>query len=150
MKGPPSGLPYEWLPGVPHRAVVYGVTLSEVFEHAAEAMFALTVDIAAIPPTYSRPIVAPGDTVVELLVNWLEELRYVGHREGIVWSWFVVDRVEEGGVQGSASGMPSGDAPHRSEIVTSVEVVSEGVVDVPEGLWVELEFAVGPPIVDLT
>ena len=149
MRGPASGLRFERLPGLPHRAVVYGYTIPELFEHAAEATFGLTTDLGAITPTYSRPIVAPGDTIDELLINWLEELAYVGHRETLVWSWFVVDRLEEGGVQGSASGLPVDSVEGRSEIVTAVRIVSGGIVEVPVGWWVELEFDVGPSIVPL-
>lgn len=149
MKGPAAGLRYESRGGDPPRVVVYGATLGEVFEHAAEAMFAHGRDLHAIRPTYSRPIVSPGDTVPELLVNWLDELRFVGARDGLVWSWFAVDRLEEGGIQGSASGLPVAEVPPVGEIVTSVRLVSDGVIEVPDGLWVELELTLGPPFVSM-
>lgn len=150
MRGPAAGLRYEGLGGDPPRVVVYGATLPELFENAAEAVFAHGRDLAAIRPTYSRPIVSPGDTVPELLTNWLDELRFVGARDGLVWSWFVVDRLEEGGIQGSASGLPASEVPAVNEMVTSVRLVSDGVVEVPEGLWVELELSVGPPFVPMS
>jgi len=146
MRGPQSGLRYERLGGSPPRVIVYGVTLAELFENAAEAVYAETYELSAIPPTYSRPIVAPGDTPVELLLNWLDELRYIGQRESIVWSWFVVDRLEEGGVQGSASGLPLAEVAGQREVATSVAITSDGIIEVPDGYWVELEIALGPPV----
>ncbi len=146
MRGPASGLRFEHLGGSPPRVVVYGVTAAQLLEHAAEAVFGMNLDLTRIAPTYSRPIVSPGDTLPELLVNWLDELRFIGQRDAIAWSWFVVDRLEEGGTQGSAAGLPMSEVEMPAEVVVGIRLVSEGVVEVPEGLWVELELTLGSPL----
>ena len=73
-------------------------------------------------------------------MNWLDELLFVGEREEIVWSSFVVDRLEEGGVQGSASGMPRRDVAGRSRMITGVADHPHALVPLPDGWWVELVF----------
>jgi SHS2 domain-containing protein len=137
---------YRLLGGDPLRVIAFGPTRGELFENAAWAMYDQAYDITPVPPRYSRPIVSPGDTYPELLVNWLEELLFVGHREGLVWSSFAVDRLEEGGVQGSASGMPQADVHTRSAMVAGLAKLPEGLVPIPEGWWVELAFDMIPRI----
>lgn len=85
---------------------VTGATLPELFENAAYAVFDLTFELADVAPTYSCPLAAPGDGRSELLVNWLNQLLAESERSGIAFCLFMVDRLEDGGVQGSASGMP--------------------------------------------
>ena len=130
----------------PPRVLAFGATHEELFENAAYAMFDQAFDIVSVPPTYSRPVVAPGDTVVELLVNWLDELLFVAEEERLVWCSFVVDRLEEGGVQGSAAGMPIADVPVRPRMVTGLVEHPNAPVPVPEGWWVELRFSTVPRI----
>ncbi len=130
----------------PPRVLVFGATNEELFENAAFAMFDQAYVIGELAPTYSRPVVAPGDTLEELLNNWLDELLYVSEQERLVWSPFVVDRLEEGGVQGSASGMPIADTAVRPRMITGLAEPAPAPVPVPEGWWVELRFAAVPRI----
>lgn len=126
-------------------AVCRGATESELFEVAAAAMFSLGFEIAGVPPRHSRPLVAPGDRIEELLVNWLEELLVLSHEEQIVFSYFTVDRLEEGGVQGSAAGMPIDQVVRSPRQVDGVDEARPPiVVEVPDGFWVEVAFVVGP------
>ena len=99
---------------------VTGATLPELFESAAYAVFDLSYDLRLMSPTYSRPLVAPGDDRRRLLVNWLNELIAESERSGIAFCLFMVDRLEEGGVQGSASGMPLVETVRRKQLVLSV------------------------------
>lgn len=137
---------YRLLDADPPRVIAFGATPEELFENAAFAMFDQAYDIAALPSTYSRPIVSPGDTVEELLANWLDELLFVSEQERLVWSSFAIDRLEEGGVQGSASGMPLEAAELRPRMITGCLEAPGAPVPVPEGWWVELVFAAVPRI----
>lgn len=116
-----------------------GATRLELVEHASAAMFSIGWDLAAIPPTYSRPLVAPGDTLIELIGGWLEELLAVGKEEGIVWSQATVDRLEVGGVQGSAAGQYRADLTRLGPVAVGVGSVGP-MVEIPDGYWIDLEF----------
>lgn len=119
----------------------FGATRYELVENASMAMFSIGRDLASIAPTYSRPLVAPGDTFVELLENWLDELLLLAIEEGIVWSQTTIDRMEVGGVQGSASGQYRPDVARHGPIAVGVAAVAP-VVEIPDGYWVELTFGV--------
>lgn len=132
---------YERLPGSSDRprVRVFGYTRYELFENAGYAMYDLAYDLDTIASTYSRPVVAPGDGYEELLANWLGELRAVGAEEGIVWSYFTVDRLEPGGVQGSAGGMPQEQVTGTAAPISAL-LSPPSIVRIPDGWWVDLEF----------
>ena len=126
----------------PSTFVAWGATAGELFENAASAAFSLVADPATLAPTYSHPLVAPGDTVDELLVAWLDELIAVSAAVDIVPCYFVVDRLEEGGVQGSFAGLPGREVRVADRLIGLA--VRPSVVEVPEGFWTEVGFAVEP------
>lgn len=130
--------PYRRVASDPPVVVAWGTSVPELFENAGLAVFVEGHDLTGVSPTYSRPIVAPGDTFEELLVNWLDELIFVSRAERLVWSYFVVDRLEEGGVQGSASGLPVDQVVRTGPRAESVGLAPSGLVEVPDGWWVEL------------
>ena len=136
--------PYERLPGEPPTLRVYGATLEELFEEVAYAVFDQGHQLESIPATYSRPIIAAGDTVPELLVAWIDELLAMSRVEGIVPSYFVVDRLEEGGVQGSAAGLPLAEAPRRGPSVERIEQPVSDPVAIPDGWWIDLVVKLEP------
>ena len=113
-------------------------TLGELFEDAAFAVFDQGYRLDEIPGTYSRPVVAPGDTAGELLANWIDELLAMSRVEGIAPSYFVVDRLEEGGVQGAAAGLPLSEAPRRGPAVVRLLPPEPDPVPIPNGWWVDI------------
>ena len=138
--------PYERLPGDPPTLRVYGATLGELFEEAAYAVFDQGHRLNEIPGTYSRPVIAAGDTATELLVAWIDELLAMSRAESIIPSYFVVDRLEEGGVQGSAAGLPASDAPRRGPRVTGLQSPLPEPVAIPDGWWTDLAVDLEPPL----
>lgn len=129
---------YEVVGGEPLVLRVRGATLPELFEEVAYAVFDQRWRLAAIPPTYSRPVIAAGDTVMQLLAAWLDELTAMSRVEGLAPSFFVVDRLEEGGVQGSAAGLPTESAPLRSAPLSELAPEVGAPLEVPDGWWVDV------------
>jgi SHS2 domain-containing protein len=135
---------YEVINERPLAIRAFGATLPELFEHAAYAVFDQGYRLDEIPPTYSRPVIAAGDTMDALLCHWLEELLGMSRAEGIVPSYFVVDRLEEGGVQGSAAGLLVAETVPRQRRVVAVGSVR--VVEHGAGAWCELELETRPQL----
>lgn len=126
-----QSLPDPESPGI----IAVAPTLFEVFENAAYGVFDTAYDLTGVASPYSRPVVAAGDRWEELLWAWLDELLAMSRVEGIVPSYFTVDRLEEGGVQGSAAGLPSGEVAVRPVEVTRIKRAGLSVIEVPEGWW---------------
>ncbi len=122
--------------------VAYGVTQHELFENAAYGMFDLMYDLTALRPTRDRPAMGAGDTVEELLVAWLSELLYLSEVHRIAFCYFTVDRLEEGGVKGSAGGDPLDEVELRGPPIKAVTYHDLAVAPVPDGWWARIVFDV--------
>ena len=59
-------------------------------------------------------------------------------------SYFTVDRLEEGGVQGSAAGLPATEAVRRGARVTGLIDRRPEPVSIPDGWWVDLSLDIEP------
>jgi SHS2 domain-containing protein len=123
---------------------VFGTTRRDLFEQAAYAVFDQGYVLEQITATYSRPVMAAGDDSGELLGNWLAELLEMSRATQIAPSFFVVDRLEDGGVQGSAAGLPMTEAVHRSVVVMGLAAPPADPVPVPEGWWVDVTVLLEP------
>ena len=118
---------------------VQASTLEELFELAGFATFDLGWDLTSVTPTYPRPVVGAGDTAGELLACWIEEFLTASRTHGIVFCSFAVDRLEEGGVQGSAAGLFEAEVPRTAVDVVGLAATPEPI-EVPDGWWVDLSF----------
>ncbi len=134
---------YEVLPHTADTGIIaYGATLPELFEHAAYGMFDLTFDLSVLRADRDVPVVAAGDTIEELLVGWLNELLYLGEAHRLAFAGFTVDRLEEGGVQGAATGATFDGLELRGPPVKAVTWHDLVVVEVPAGWWARIIFDV--------
>jgi len=123
---------------------VFGTTRRDLFEQAAFAVFDQGYVLDQIAATYSRPVMAAGDDMGELLGNWLAELLEMSRTNQIAPSFFIVDRLEDGGVQGSAAGMPIEESVRRSVVAIGLATPPSGPIAVPEGWWVDLAIDLEP------
>lgn len=115
--------------------IAYGATPAEMFEHAAFAMFDLVFDLTGAVGRVSRPIVAAGDSLQDLLVAWLSEVLTESEIHDLAFSSFGVDRLEDGGVQGWAAGDPVDRFELKGAPVKAVTHHDLAVVEVPDGWW---------------
>lgn len=134
---------YEVLSHTADTAIIaYGATLPELFENAAYGMFDLMVDLTAVNPAETRPVSGAGESREELLVAWLSELLAIAEIDGLLFSSFTVDHLEEDGVRGSAGGAPAETFELRGPPVKAVTYHDLAVVEVPDGWWARLVFDV--------
>ena len=120
----------------------YGVTELELFENAAWGMFDLMFDLTSLKPQRDVPVVAAGDSLEELLVNWLSELLYQAETLGLALCYFTVDRLETGGMQGSAGGTPASTTELRGPPIKAVTYHDLAVVETPNTWWARIIFDV--------
>ncbi|HSR15136.1 MAG TPA: archease, partial [Gemmatimonadales bacterium] len=105
-------------------------------------MCSLMFHLGGLPSPVSRPIVAAGDTVEDLLVAWLGEILAAAEIEELVFSSFVVDRLEEGGVQGAAAGISSAGITLAGPPIKAVTYHDLAVVQTPQHWWARIIFDV--------
>ncbi len=138
------GLPrYEVLAHTADTAIVaYGATLPELFENTAFGMFDLMFEAATLGTETSRPVMAAGETPEDLLVAWLSELLAEAEIHGLAFSYFTVDRLDDGGVQGSAQGTRSHGLELRGPPIKAVTYHDLAIVEIPDGWWARVVFDV--------
>ena len=122
--------------------VAYGVTPHELFENAGWGMFDLTFDLTGLDPVRDVPVIAAGDSFDDLLVNWLSELLFQAETLGLAFCYFTVDRLEEGGVKGSAGGVPASTLELRRPPIKAVTYHDLAVVENPDTWWARIIFDV--------
>jgi len=69
----------------------YGKTLEESFEHGAEALFSVMVDLGAVQPSVRKEVTCDAPDPELLFVEWLNTLLTLAHLEGMVFRQFKVE-----------------------------------------------------------
>jgi SHS2 domain-containing protein len=72
-------------------AKAYGKTLSEAFENAAKAMFAIITDGSEIESVGQYNIELEAPDFEQLLVDWLSDLLFLNSAKNLVFGFFKVE-----------------------------------------------------------
>jgi SHS2 domain-containing protein len=83
---------------------VFGQTLPELFQQAAEALTFIITDPQTIRIKETRKIFLEAKTDEELLITWLNELVYLFDTEGLLFKAFEVLSVHEHHLEALAQG----------------------------------------------
>ena len=98
----------DWMREIDHTAdvgiEVEAMTPEQLFGRAAYAMFWLIADVESTRSVVNIPIVIEAGDREELMVKWLSELNYRHQVDGLVFSHFVIDELNDGRLVGVASG----------------------------------------------
>ncbi len=70
-------------------------TLEGVFEYSAKAMYEVMTDISKVDKVIEKKVEAEGFDLENLLLRWLEELLSITDSEGILFSEFIVEKIEK-------------------------------------------------------
>jgi SHS2 domain-containing protein len=86
--------------------LVHGVSLREVFENAAFAMFDLMYGIGDLPGEDQVEVEVEAATIEELLVDWLSTLLFEAEAKDLALCSFKIESIGYGRAAGSATGVP--------------------------------------------
>lgn len=100
----------------------YGVTLADLFIHAAQGMESLMVPPEQVLAVTSREIAVTGHDSISLLIEWLNELIYLFDTVHLLFCNFEIDIITETRVTGRAFGEPY-DA-QRHELSSAIKAVT--------------------------
>lgn len=108
--------------------VAYGRDLPELFENAAEGLFASMVEIDGVVEVEERQIELEGRNVEGLLVHWLTELLYYVDAEELLLRRFVVEEIDDTHVRATAFGEKIDR--NRHEFHFGVKAITRHMLDV--------------------
>ena len=82
----------------------YGKNLEELFENSAYALFSVISQIDKVNPMVEKDVEVRGDDVKDLMFNWLQELIGLVDLEGLFFSKFSVEEINETHLVAKCSG----------------------------------------------
>jgi len=139
VRGEPTGVEY-----LDHTADVgiraRGGSVEGAFERAAAGLFSLMVRLDAVEATASHAVVCRGETLDDLLVEWLSELLVQKDLSGLVFGRFEVD-IGRGPDGHELRGIARGEALDPSRHALGIEVkgisyLGLSVAQAEDGAWI--------------
>ena len=119
----------------------YGMTLRELFIHAAQGMESLLVDPVQVRSAVSRNISAEGHDPISLLIAWLDELIFLFDTEYLLFRDFEIETITETQIVGRASGEKYD--PQRHDLSSAIKAVTwheAEIVQMDEGYRARIIF----------
>ncbi len=83
---------------------VRGLSLKELFENAARAMFDLIADLDTVETRHQMTIEIRGERLEELLADWLRDLLYRCNGDKYLLKEFKIEKINLGGLKARIRG----------------------------------------------
>jgi SHS2 domain-containing protein len=115
--------------------VVYGKSLTELFQNAAESFFSVLIELKNIHGEESRrfSIDAPG--LEELLVSWLNEFLYLFETQGLLFSRFEIKNLSHEHLEATAWGEKYTAEKHSIKRVIKAVTFHQLSIQKQKGRW---------------
>ena len=84
--------------------VVYGKSLAELFQNAAESFFSVLIELKKIQEEESRSFSLDAPGLEELLVSWLNEFLFLFETQGLLFSRFAITNLSNTHLEATAWG----------------------------------------------
>ena len=115
--------------------LVYGASLQELFENAAQAFFYVLTDRRRIRGRDPREFLLGGNGREELLVGWLNEFLYLFDTQGLLFRRFQVQEVDEQHLKATAWGEPYEEGRHPIKTPVKAVTFHQLRVRKEQGVW---------------
>ena len=102
--------------------VIWGASEEDLFANAAFAVFDIITDLSRVEPHETRRILVEGDSLEDLLINFLREVLYLYNGERWLLKDLRVTRIGEKGLEAEARGEPFDGQKH--EICKEIKAVT--------------------------
>ncbi len=93
----------------------YGMDLKELFENSALALFSIICEIKKVGEEKTIDIGVNGDSLEELMVNWLQDLIALVDTDELFFSRFEIIEISENNLKAKAYGEPI--SPEKAGVV---------------------------------
>ena len=113
--------------------VVHGATITELFEHAAFAMFDLMFGVGDLRGVDRIDVEVAATTVEELLVDWLSTLLFEAETKDLALCSFGIETLGDGRLSGWASGISSFDLELSGAPIKAITYHALAIEEHPDG-----------------
>lgn len=116
----------EWYKHIDHTGdigiVVKGGSITELFEHAARAMFEVIADLKDVQPKDEEQVQVEAEDLEALLVRWLSELNFRHITQEKLFCRFSIQKMHDRFLSATIWGEPVDPAKHT--IYTEIKAVT--------------------------
>jgi len=114
---------------------VFGETLSQLFEQAAQALTFILTDPETIAPKQTRKLVLEARTGEELLITWLNELVYLFDTEGLLFKEFTILTLGDHHLEAEARGEVFDEGRHPIKTTVKAATYHQLKIENRKGVW---------------
>jgi len=115
--------------------VVYGNSLKELFQHAAESFFHILTEPKNIQEIESRNISLQANGIEELLVTWLNEFLYLFEIQGLLFGRFKINRLNSCHLEAMVWGEKYEEGRHLIKGVIKAVTYHQLQIQEKDGIW---------------
>jgi SHS2 domain-containing protein len=114
---------------------VFGQTLPELFEQAAEALTFILTDPETIRIKKTRKLLLEAKTDEELLITWLNEFVYLFDTEGLLFKDFEVLSIHDHHLEALAQGEIYMEGRHPIKTAVKAATYHQLKIENHQGVW---------------
>jgi SHS2 domain-containing protein len=114
---------------------VFGENMTDLFRHAAEALFHVITDPQTIRSAKARKIMIQGNGLNELMVGWLNEFIYLFDTQGLLFYNFDILSLNEQALQATVRGEPYDESRHPIKTTVKSATYHQLRIRQVEGIW---------------
>jgi SHS2 domain-containing protein len=113
----------------------FGNSLTELFRHAAEALFDVITDPETIRSAEARKIAIEANGLDELMVNWLNEFIYLFDTQGLLFHDFDFLSLTEQALEATVRGEPYDESRHPIKTTVKSATYHQLQIRQVKGIW---------------
>ena len=114
---------------------VFGESLPELFQQAAEALTFIITDPETIRIKESRKFLLKAETDEELLITWLNEFVYLFDTEGVLFKIFEVLSIHDHHLEALAQGEIYMEGRHPIKTAVKAATYHQLKIENHQGVW---------------
>ncbi len=115
--------------------VVYGKSLTELFQNAAQSFFSVLIELKNIHEEKSRTFSLDAPGLEELLVSWLNEFLYLFETQGLLFSRFDIKNLSQEHLDATAWGEKYTAEKHPIKRIIKAVTFHNLFIQKQKGMW---------------
>lgn len=115
--------------------VIFGESLPELFQHAAQSFFSVLIELKNINEKESRSFSLDAPELEELLVSWLSEFLFLFETQELLFSRFAIKKLSKTHLEATAWGEKYIEGKHPIKRVIKAVTFHQLKISEKNGRW---------------
>jgi len=115
--------------------VIFGESLPELFQHAAQSFFSVLTELKNIHESESRSFSLDAPGLEELLVSWLNEFLYLFETQGLLFNRFEIKKLSKERLEATAWGEKYTAEKHPIKRIIKAVTFHQLTIQKQRGRW---------------